>query len=237
MEIDGYCSELKIGFEYQGIQHFEPKGIWSSKRGSVEALLKERIADDELKAKLCKDHGIALFILDYKTPYESYASEIVKQLKKFNLPMNLIKGNLEIDFTSAYMRDDRLIQLKEILANKEIEVLSTKWISVKTKYDLLCLRCGHKWQAQGSAFFNTRSIAGCSVCARKASGEKQRGNINDLQEFAGKFGGIVLSKKYTKRNAEYKFKCKNGHIFVANYNNLAYRKQFCPTCENRQIRK
>lgn len=236
MEIDGYCPELKIGFEYQGIQHFEPKGIWLRNRGSGEALLKERIADDELKAKLCKNHGIALFILDYKTPYESYASEIIKQLKKFNLPINLIKGTLEIDFSSAYIRDDRLIQLKELLAEKEIEVLSKKWISVKTKYDLLCLRCGHKWQAQGSAFFNSRSIAGCSVCARKASGDKQRGDIKALQEFAEKFGGIVLSEKYSKRNAKYKFKCKNNHIFEANYNNLAYRKQFCPTCENRQIR-
>jgi hypothetical protein len=237
MEIDGYCPELRIGFEYQGIQHFEPKGIWSSKRGSLEALLKERIADDKLKAKLCKEHEITLFILDYTTPYESYASEIVKQLKEFDLPMNLIRGTLEIDFSSAYIRDDRLHRLRELLADKEIEVLSKKWISTKTKYDLLCRKCGHKWQAQGSAFFNSRSIAGCFVCARKASGEKQRGNIEDLQLFAENFGGIVLSKRYTKRNAEYKFRCRNNHTFVANYNNLAYRKQFCPICEKRQTRK
>ena len=173
--------------------------------------------------------------LQLKSPkMESKKSNSNKQQETF-IPN--VRSNTQFQFMLQQGTEKSNKILKETLAKKEIEVLSTKWISVKTKYDLLCLRCGHKWQAQGSAFFNSRSIAGCSVCARKALGEKQRGTISDLQEFAEKFGGIVLSKKYTKRNAEYKFKCKNNHIFVANYNNLAYRKQFCPTCENRQIRK
>ena len=49
MELDGYSEKLKIGFEYQGKQHF--KLTYYSKN---QKILKERILDDKLKARICK---------------------------------------------------------------------------------------------------------------------------------------------------------------------------------------
>ena len=239
MEIDGYCSELEIGFEYQGIQHFKEIKIWNKNDDTeqVKNLLQLRMEDDKQKIELCSKHGIKLFVLNYEMPFETFGNEIITQLEKFGLSSDIIVGNLEIDFSQAYIRDDRLLELIEIMNKKSIQVLSTKWIDVKTKYEFKCRECGHTWKATGSSFFNSRSVSGCDKCARQKAGDKQRGKLSDIQAFALSYQGKVLSNTYSQRNFEYEFECKSGHKFKDNYNNMVYRKQFCPVCENRNQRK
>jgi len=64
----------------------------------------------------------------------------------------------------------------------------------------------------------------------------QKLHMNVLIEYAEKFEGTVLSNEYVRRNHVYEFKCKEGHVFKSNFNNMVYRNQFCPICEGRQIR-
>ena len=60
LELDIFIKELKVGIEYQGIQHYEPVEHW----GGEEALLnlKER---DRKKKELCKFLGIHLIYFKY----------------------------------------------------------------------------------------------------------------------------------------------------------------------------
>ena len=110
MELDGFCKELMIGFEYQGIQHFS-KQIYG---GNLE----QRIADDSLKALLCRENNVHLFILTYEMSYESFPAEIAKQALSFGIEMPTGWENLDINIFEAYIRDDRIEELRFILGKK-----------------------------------------------------------------------------------------------------------------------
>lgn len=61
LEIDVYIPELKVGIEYQGIQHYKPLKIF----GGVESF-KKLIKRDARKKVLCEKNGIKLLCLNYK---------------------------------------------------------------------------------------------------------------------------------------------------------------------------
>lgn len=55
LELDGYCAELKIAFEYNGNQHYDPNHIYSQGKD-----FERRRACDEEKRLLCELHGVRL---------------------------------------------------------------------------------------------------------------------------------------------------------------------------------
>jgi hypothetical protein len=229
MEIDGYCSELGIGFEYQGIQHFSKQFFGTS--------LEQRVLDDELKASLCSEYGIKLFIIDYRMEYAQFSQEIEAQALAFELDVSEIDFNKHIDLSKAYIRDDRLPILSLKMKDKNITVLSTKWIGVKDKYSFRCDVCGHEWKAVGSHFFNSRSISGCKKCAMANLAGSNRLTLEEIQKFAENHHGVCLSTEYGDIKQKYKFRCKEGHEFEDIYNNMKYRNTFCATCEKRPTKK
>jgi hypothetical protein len=229
MEIDGFCAELNFGFEYQGIQHFG-KQIYKTS-------LEKRITDDKLKAKLCKENGIHLFILDYRMNYSDFPSEIKKQAKAFDIDINRYDFSKPIDLERAYIRDDRLPRLVELLKPKRITVLSTKWIGVNDDYEFRCDVCDHQWSAKGNHFFNTRRVGGCQKCAINKLAGSNRLDLKEMQDFAAKHGGKCLSTEYGKIKQKYKFQCAEGHVFEDIYNNMKFRNTFCSDCDGRTIKK
>lgn len=74
LELDGYCEELKLAFEYDGRTHYEP---WDANKPEELAKTQDR---DKLKNKLCKQNNITLIRIPYweKDNLEEY---IGKQLK------------------------------------------------------------------------------------------------------------------------------------------------------------
>lgn len=229
MEIDGFCEELGIGFEYQGIQHFSKQFFGTS--------LEQRILDDELKATLCSDHGIHLFIIDYRMEYSQFPAEIKSQAISFGIDISSVDFEKPIDLSKAYIRDDRLPILQKKMKDKNITVLSTKWIGVKDKYSFRCDVCGHEWEAVGSHFFNSRRIGGCQKCAMASLAGSNRLTLEEVQKFAKKHHGECLSTEYGEIKQKYKFRCKQGHEFEDIYNNMKFRDTFCPICENRTSKK
>ena len=229
MEIDGYNDSLKIGFEYQGRQHFEDIGIYGTD-------IEQRRADDELKFQLCAQNGVRLFYLTFQDSYEDFAKQIKAQAITFGIDVSYIDFDSEIDLASAYVRDDRLAELVKLLEPKNIKVLSTKWLTSAAKYKLECLVCGHKWEATGNHFFNSRKVGGCKLCGYKSTAELNRGGLKDLVDFAAQHGGLCLADSYVQRRWVYTWKCSKGHEFEGNFNNMKFRNEFCPTCENRTVK-
>jgi len=162
---------------------------------------------------------------------ENYSQRIKEQCLNFGIDINKYNFKSKINFDKAFIRDDRLNELKALLSKKNIVVKSKKWISVQTKYEFLCSNCGYEWSAQGNAFFNTRRVAGCKKCAMRKLAEKNRQSLDVLIEYAKQHNGKVLSKEYIKSKYKYKFQCEKGHIFERDFNNMKYRNQFCPECE------
>ena len=65
LELDIYLPDLKIGFEYQGQQHFYPITAWGGKKALEELRIR-----DEKKRQLCKEQNIILIEIDYTEPLE-----------------------------------------------------------------------------------------------------------------------------------------------------------------------
>lgn len=75
LEIDIYVPSLKIGFEYQGKQHYEPIKIF----GGKNALEKLKLRDEE-KKRICKLNNVKLY--EFRYDQEIYPDEILKILQE-----------------------------------------------------------------------------------------------------------------------------------------------------------
>lgn len=71
LELDIYIEELKVGIEYQGIQHYKPIKHW----GGAEALEKGKERDRK-KKQICKDQNIPLIYFEYT---EGLSDDLVSQ--------------------------------------------------------------------------------------------------------------------------------------------------------------
>ena len=234
LEFDGYCEELSLAFEYQGIQHFDAKRhLYKTNSKNVD--LNKRFIrgqdNDKIKLELAQSKNIIIFELTYKDSYDDFPKRIYEQAINFGIDVSKYDFHTSIDYSKAYLRQNRIEDLKNILVGKNIELISKNWLGVNYKYEMHCLTCGHTWKARGNAFFNSRKVAGCDKCARSKAGLRTLGNIQILQDYAKKFDGQLISEKYIRRNTTYEWKCKNGHYFKKNYNNLVNRNKFCSVCE------
>ena len=67
LELDGYNEDLKIGFEYNGIQHYQY--IPHFHRNGIEDLYKQQ-KNDHRKYEICKERGIHLIIIPNEYSYQ-----------------------------------------------------------------------------------------------------------------------------------------------------------------------
>lgn len=73
MEIDVYNEDLKIGIEYNGEQHYNPKSSLHRNKADYQNL-KER---DELKRKLCDENGVYLITVPHTVPLDQIKDYII----------------------------------------------------------------------------------------------------------------------------------------------------------------
>jgi tetrahydromethanopterin S-methyltransferase subunit G len=71
LELDIYIEELRIGIEYQGIQHYKPIKHWCGEESLIG--LKKR---DEKKRYICENLGIPLIYFEYN---EGLSDDLVRQ--------------------------------------------------------------------------------------------------------------------------------------------------------------
>lgn len=64
LELDGYCRDLGVAFEYNGEQHYEVVPVWHEE-GEVD--LQAQQARDAKKAALCEENWVVLIVVPYNT--------------------------------------------------------------------------------------------------------------------------------------------------------------------------
>ncbi len=87
LELDIYIPELKIGIEYQGIQHYKPLKHWGGEDG-----FKTRKANDLRKKKLCDKNGVQLIYFTYQ---ETITPEFVLDRLSHDFSIESIQTNNE----------------------------------------------------------------------------------------------------------------------------------------------
>lgn len=76
LELDGYNEELKIAFEYNGIQHYcFPNGFKQTKKE-----FEQQLRRDKFKLEKCNEHGIYLITVPYSVPHENILHYVWHQL-------------------------------------------------------------------------------------------------------------------------------------------------------------
>jgi len=93
LELDGYCEELNLAFEYQGIQHFK-KMFWHKYEHTLEKQ-KER---DKLKRKLCAENNVRLIEVPYWIKYREMPNFIINECGKLGID---IPSSLSLDVFSV----------------------------------------------------------------------------------------------------------------------------------------
>lgn len=78
LELDGFCPDEKLAFEYNGIQHEQLTPHWH-KRGEND-LIEQKMRDLE-KMNTCKRMGVNLVVIPHTIKYERLEDYIRSQLK------------------------------------------------------------------------------------------------------------------------------------------------------------
>jgi hypothetical protein len=230
LELDGFNEQSKVAFEYQGQQHYDTKGVY----GGTKEQLERRKNIDDTKRKLCTERGVYLIEIAYTVRPENFKEEILSELIRLDYPdIATFDWTVVPDLDKAFIREDRLEQLREAMASKNLKLLSKKWIDVTTKYEYECLTCGDKSQKEGRSFLKGRGPDGCKKCAMKATAQlvaERKLGLKRLSEIAQKFHAELVSTEYLTVKDQYKWICGQGHEVSRTIPDIDRSGHLCVEC-------
>ena len=159
-ELDGYCSELNIAFEYQGVQHY--KEMYFHRLGRDLKTQQER---DKQKRNMCNKLGITLIEIPYTEKQKEYF--IARELEKHTSIIGQVNWD-QFSFHTNY-----LSEFKKVLLSRDIQCLSGAWLGDRTKLKLRCIKCSHSWEATPT-HLKGKNPTGCPKCGIEKSARKRR---------------------------------------------------------------
>lgn len=216
LELDGYCKELGIAFEYNGEQHYSDNNPWKK-----DLLIRQRW--DLLKQELCDINNVKLIIIP-----QLFTRLDVKSLKDF-LKKEFIKNNIDIPgnydqiiFDLSKMTDSQSFkEYKEVARSKNGRCLSDSYINCKTKLLWEC-QLGHIWEARP---YTIKIGSWCPECA----GCKKY-TYQDVFKLIEDKNGKLLSKDYKNNSSKLEVECLVcNHIWRVNLNKIKLGR-WCPKC-------
>jgi len=219
-EIDLYNSDLKIGIEYNGIQHYEFVKGWHK---TLEGLQKSK-ERDKIKLGRCKKLRIELHIISYK---QSKSDEkLVSVLKNIISTCKIPLIRDSVDFSEFYKKLSSLSDLKKLARNHDGKCLSMQYINCETKCTFQCSK-GHVFKMEPR---HVKSGHWCQKCSYKDIGDKNRKlTLKDAQKAAISHGGKCLSTVYNSSSVKMKWECSKGHIWNSPFNAIR-SGDWCSAC-------
>lgn len=153
LELDGYNDELKLAFEYNGIQHYK-KNIYSK----TKEILNNQFYRDNIKKNVCDKLNIKLIIIPYKYDNENDIKKcIVEQLKDFGYNVN---SNIKIDKKNLY-KTKRIQKFKEKIKKLGYKLM-TEYKGYLKPVTLKCINKGHIFDILPSSITKNHT---CPVCS------------------------------------------------------------------------
>ena len=221
MELDGYCHEIGVAFEHQGIQHYEDVAHFKGNMVGV----KDR---DKRKKLLCKLVGVTLIeipALFYMTPLDKLHTVIALQLDSANIrydqhKLKQVTEIVDLDAVNFIESSKELQKIIDIAQRRGGSCLSTIYSGHNCKLKMRCY-FGHKWETTPA---RVKKGQWCPVCAHKTEIF-----IEDIQKIAMARGGLCLSTKYTNNSTKLEWQCFCGNVWKATYNAIQ-SGTWCPKC-------
>ena len=113
---------------------------------------------------------------------------------------------------------------KDVAHSRGGELLSMDYVSSQTKLMWRCSK-GHEWAAS-----LTSVKSGGSWCLQCAIEARRRHSLKVAQDLAISRGGALLSTTYINSRRYLKWRCRKGHVWLANFNNIKGGGSWCPDC-------
>ncbi|MCK4614147.1 MAG: hypothetical protein KAU14_05020, partial [Thermoplasmata archaeon] len=219
LELDGYCKKLRIAFEFHGEQHYREIEFFHTTRS-----FKEQQRIDQLKRKLCGDHGVKLIEVPMMD-YEEIAGFIMKECRDLGIDT----GPVPLDAFDYRGFDvyspHKLEEMKQIAEFQGGKCLSKNYVNAHTKLRWRCSE-GHEWENTPG---HIKGGQWCPYCATKKSAEKQRDTIENMRKIAKERGGKCLSDKYVNAHTKLKWRCSEGHEWET-VPQVIKKGGWCPYC-------
>lgn len=208
LELDGYCEDLKIAFEYQGYPSH-----WDKNHVNYETTSKR----DLLKERLCKELGIRLIII----PRIDVLNHNWDDQKLFQIVLHIIKESFtnkspcpdlnkidfKIDYSIITHPFNMLKKLKEIAENNNGKLLSTEWKGSNNKYKFQ-FSSGYEFEMTADKIISRgwpkNEIKYLNIGSQK---------LNELKKIAENNSGELLTKYWKGHNYLYEFKLSSGELF------------------------
>lgn len=136
-QLDGYCPELSIAFEYQGEQHYEQ--AWYHTKKSFQKLKDI----DTQKKRLCERQNITLLEIPYwkANSDENLLHFIETECERLNL--SFVTPPTQIDISKFKGRPSRLKKIREIIERDGGILLSGRYVKCKEKTLEVQCKYGH----------------------------------------------------------------------------------------------
>jgi hypothetical protein len=124
----------------------------------------------------------------------------------------------------------RFNEIKRLATKKGGKVLTQSISRMKDQVLVECIQ-GHQWKSDYDHL--VKRVSWCKSCAGKSTK-----TIEEMHEFAKKYGSECLEISYKNNETNMRWKCKNGHVIFSSYKdlqkNIRRRKndtQNLPCCE------
>lgn len=156
--------------------------------------------------------------------FQLYPEKGLKECAKYiNKPLNIIYNRIK----KLCLKKKKYIKASEKLMPNEIKFLikyypikGPKWCSQKLNINrtLIC-----KIAKELSLYCTVETI-------KKINTKPKKYSLKDCQKFAAKVGWECLSTEYKSTHTLMSWKCANGHIWNATFNNIKEKNTGCPYC-------
>jgi hypothetical protein len=157
MELDGFCKELNLAFEYQGQHHYKVTGF------STEELLVKQIGRDKLKREICDKNNILLIEVPYKIGYEDLPKFIITECQNKGIEVPHVRLDA-FDYKSFNIYSPgKLEKLQRIAEERGGKCLSDAYINSTTPLKWQCKE-GHVWETKP---INITQGRWCPRCGRR----------------------------------------------------------------------
>lgn len=227
MELDGYCENLGIAFEYQGEQHYSLDTHYITSAQDLE----RRQRHDEMKFTLCQLHGVLLFQIPEiwkRMDLIDLKPLILKQSIKTGIPLLPGSENITINLLKAYSSNssfETLADLQRLAAERGGKCHSTVYKTAKIRLPWECSE-GHLWKATPDSIIRG---SWCPVCGKQKSANSRRLDIAEIHKIAKERGGKCLSENYSSAKEKLVWECASGHRWEARLTDIINRS-WCPYC-------
>ncbi len=226
-ELDGYCHELKVAFEYNGIQHYEFVGGHFHRDG--EHQFHEQQERDNIKAAECEELGIALVTVPYtcKT-FDAIWDFVQNRLQALNitvLPVDREDSQLKYQTTHRPKMND-LQELHDLAAAKGGVCLSNVYEGSSHPHMLHCANPDHP--PFGMTKNDLKRGRWCRMCSSTAPG-----SIEKINSIISQHGFVFASERYINSSTKYDYRCvKCNTIHSASWENMKARcGRGCKVCK------